>query len=61
MRLATAFLRLIRLPNLFFIALAQVLFYFCIYYPLYRDVLPGKDLLHFLFLVLASMFIERLF
>ena len=57
MRLATAFLRLIRLPNLFFIALAQVLFYFCIYYPLYRDVLPGKDLLHFLFLVLASMFI----
>jgi len=57
MRLGTAFLRLIRLPNLFFIALAQVLFQFCIYYPLYREVVPGNDLLHFIFLVLASLLI----
>jgi len=57
MRLIAAFFRLIRLPNLFFIALTQVLFQFCIYYPLYRDVVPAKDLLHFIFLVLASLFI----
>lgn len=57
MRLIAAFFKLIRLPNLFFIALTQVLFQFCIYYPLYRDVVPEKDLLHFIFLVLASLFI----
>jgi 4-hydroxybenzoate polyprenyltransferase len=57
MRLATAFLRLIRLPNLFFIALAQVLFQFCIFYPLYREALPDDDLVNFIFLVLASLFI----
>jgi len=57
MRLAKAFLKLIRLPNLFFIALTQVLFQFCIYYPLYRNVIPPNDLLRFIFLVLASVFI----
>jgi 4-hydroxybenzoate polyprenyltransferase len=57
MRLVAAFYKLIRLPNLFFIALTQVLFQFCIYYPLYRGVLPEKDLFHFIFLVLASLFI----
>src|SRR5215471_21782122 len=57
MRLAKAFLKLIRLPNLFFIALSQVLFQFCIYYPLYRGTIPEKDLIHFIFLVLASLFI----
>ena len=55
MRLATAFLRLIRLPNLFFIALTQVLFQFCIYYPLYRNMVTESDRLHFIFLVLASL------
>ncbi|MDP4263137.1 MAG: geranylgeranylglycerol-phosphate geranylgeranyltransferase [Bacteroidota bacterium] len=57
MRLIAAFLRLIRLPNLFFIALTQALFQFCIYYPLYRGLIPAKDILHFAFLVLASLFI----
>jgi 4-hydroxybenzoate polyprenyltransferase len=57
MRLIAAFFRLIRLPNLFFIALTQSLFQFCIYYPLYRGAVPEKDLLHFIFLVLASLFI----
>lgn len=57
MRLAKAFLKLIRLPNLFFIALTQVLFQFCIYYPLYREVIPPNDLLRFIYLVLASLFI----
>jgi len=57
MRLAAAFFRLIRLPNLFFIALAQVLFQFCIYYPLYRHALPEDDAVNFSLLVLASLFI----
>ena len=57
MRLIAAFLKLIRLPNLFFIALTQALFQFCIYYPLYRAVIPEKDLLHFILLVFASLFI----
>ena len=57
MRLVVAFSKLIRLPNLVFIALSQVLFQFCIYYPLYRDAVPENDLLHFIFLVLASLFI----
>jgi 4-hydroxybenzoate polyprenyltransferase len=55
MRLLAAFFKLIRLPNLFFIALTQVLFQFCIYYPLYRNALPENDILHFVFLVLASL------
>lgn len=57
MRLIAAFTKLIRLPNLFFIALTQVLFQFCIYYPLYRDVIPENDILHFILIVFASLFI----
>ncbi|HLG41388.1 MAG TPA: geranylgeranylglycerol-phosphate geranylgeranyltransferase [Chitinophagaceae bacterium] len=57
MRLIAAFARMVRLPNLFFIALSQVLFQCCIYYPLYRHMIPEKDTLHFIFLVLASLFI----
>lgn len=57
MRLIAAFLRLIRLPNLFFIALTQILFQFCIYYPLYRDSISESDLVRFVLLVLASLFI----
>ena len=34
MKLITAFLRLIRWPNLFFIALTQILFYYCIVVPI---------------------------
>jgi len=47
MRLIAAFLKLVRLPNLFFIALAQALFQFCIYQPMYKGVVPSNDLLHF--------------
>lgn len=36
MRLIIAFLKLVRWPNLFFIVLTQVLFYYCIYLPLYQ-------------------------
>ena len=37
MRLITAFLKLVRWPNLFFIVLTQLLFYYCIYLPLYQS------------------------
>jgi 4-hydroxybenzoate polyprenyltransferase len=57
MRLIGAFLKLIRLPNLIFIALTQVLFQVCIYYPLYRQNIPANDTLHFILLVFASLFI----
>ena len=57
MRLLVAFLRLVRLPNLFFIALSQVLFQLCIYHPLYKSAVPANDTLHFIFLLLASLLI----
>ncbi len=57
MRLTAAFLKLIRLPNLFFIALTQVLFHICVYEALYKEAASQKDFLHFLILVLASLFI----
>ncbi len=57
MRLIAAFFKLVRLPNLFFMALTQVLFQFCIYYTLYKDTVPPGDLTRFILLVLASLFI----
>jgi 4-hydroxybenzoate polyprenyltransferase len=57
MRLIAAFLKLVRLPNLFFIALSQVLFQYCIYKPMYKDAVPADDTKHFIFLVLASLMI----
>lgn len=36
MRLTEAFFKLIRWPNLVFIALTQALFYYCVYLPLYQ-------------------------
>ncbi len=57
MRLTAAFLKMIRLPNLFFIALTQVLFQFGIYHSLYKDAVPSDDLFRFILLVLASLFI----
>ena len=57
MRLFIAFLKLVRLPNLFFIALTQVLFQFCIYHPLYRGQIPEGDTTRFILLSLASLLI----
>jgi 4-hydroxybenzoate polyprenyltransferase len=57
MRLTAAFLKMIRLPNLFFLALTQVLFQFCIYHTLYKGHIPPNDLLQFILLVVASLFI----
>ena len=51
MRLLIAFLKLLRWPNLIFIILTQLLFYFCIYLPLYQ--LPQTSLL--IWLIIASV------
>lgn len=42
MKLLTAFLKLVRWPNLVFILLTQALFYCCIYLPLYAEPHTGK-------------------
>ncbi len=57
MKLVVAFLRMVRLPNLFFMALTQVLFQFCIYGTLYTGHIPADDGWRFVLLVLASLFI----
>jgi 4-hydroxybenzoate polyprenyltransferase len=57
MRLIAAFLKMIRLPNLLFIALTQALFQSCIYYPLYNGHIPANDIRSFILLVFASLFI----
>lgn len=53
MTIVTAFFRLVRWPNLVFIALTQALFYFCIYLSLFDAPNTGKMLL----LIAASVFI----
>ncbi len=57
MRLIAGFLKMVRLPNLFFIALTQVLFQVCIYFTFYNGSTSSSDTLHFIFLMLASVFI----
>ncbi|RYY56076.1 MAG: ubiquinone biosynthesis protein UbiA [Chitinophagaceae bacterium] len=57
MKLIAAFLKMIRLPNLFFMALTQVLFQVCIFYPLYGDDIHALDTRNFILLVIASLFI----
>ncbi|HEX6332680.1 MAG TPA: geranylgeranylglycerol-phosphate geranylgeranyltransferase [Flavisolibacter sp.] len=41
MKLISAFLQVIRWPNLVFIILAQLLFYFCVYVPLFDTPAPA--------------------
>lgn len=59
MRLLAAFLKLVRLPNLFFIVLTQFLFYYCILLPLLGSVIAvpriGRE--QFVLLSLASVLI----
>jgi 4-hydroxybenzoate polyprenyltransferase len=59
MKLVIAFFRMIRLPNLLFIALTQVLYYFCIIQPLFRQAgtAPSIGLELLFMLVLSSVFI----
>jgi 4-hydroxybenzoate polyprenyltransferase len=59
MKLAGAFFRLIRFPNLIFIALTQSLFYYCIIVPTY-DTVGKTDPLRLeglLYIITASIFI----
>ncbi|MFL5808200.1 MAG: geranylgeranylglycerol-phosphate geranylgeranyltransferase [Flavisolibacter sp.] len=53
MKLIGAFLRLIRWPNLAFIAATQILFYFCVYKTIFHII----DNHRFTWLVIASVFI----
>src|SRR5258706_5489838 len=57
MRLIAAFFKLVRLPNLLFIALAQFLFQFCIYRTLIKGNIPAEDTTQYIFLSLASLLI----
>lgn len=57
MRLLGAFLKLVRFPNLIFIALTQVLFQYCIYHPIYNDVISDANTIQFILLVFASLYI----
>lgn len=58
MKILAAFFRLVRWPNLVFIALTQVLFEYCIYRGIYAPLAetPGEPR-QFIFLVLASVLI----
>lgn len=58
MKILSAFFRLVRWPNLVFIALTQVLFEYCIYRGIYAPAgdMPGETR-QFVFLVLASVLI----
>ncbi|MFV0604946.1 MAG: geranylgeranylglycerol-phosphate geranylgeranyltransferase [Niabella sp.] len=57
LQLLSAFFKLIRLPNLIFIVLTQVLFQYCIYAPIYVNNIPYGDNLELTLLILASVFI----
>ncbi len=60
MKLFVAFLKLIRYPNLFFIALTQFLFYYCIILPEYArhpELTHEFDWLHLVLLIAASILI----
>ena len=59
MRLLAAFLKLVRVPNLFFIVLTQFLFYYCILLPLLRsaDAVAVIEPVQFILLSAASVLI----
>jgi 4-hydroxybenzoate polyprenyltransferase len=59
MKLAAGFFRLIRFPNLFFIALTQFIFYYAIILPSFRaeQIVPGLSERDLFLVVAASMLI----
>ena len=57
MRLIAGFLKMVRLPNLIFIALTQILFQYCIFLPLYNPGIGNNDTQQFIFIMIASIFI----
>lgn len=56
MKILAAFFRLVRWPNLLFIAVTQLLFEFCIYRKIYPQQ-PAGEMQQFLFLLAASVLI----
>ena len=57
MKLVQSFFKLIRWPNLVFIALTQVLFYYCVFTPLLSAPTSYSQNIFFLLLVIASVLI----
>ncbi len=57
MKLFAAFFRLIRWPNLVFIIITQLLFYYCIYVPMPAQHPGQNDFMLFCLLILASVLI----
>jgi len=57
MKIAIAFLRLVRWPNLVFIAVTQLLFYYCIVVPVFaeKSVVPDLGTTHLALLIIASV------
>lgn len=52
-----AFLRLVRWPNLAFIIISQLLFYYCVYVPLLENIPDSPMQILFFLLILASVLI----
>lgn len=57
MRLIAGFLKMIRLPNLIFIVLTQLLFHYAVFIPLYSGSIPENDTVQLIFIIVASVFI----
>ncbi len=57
MKLFAAFLKLVRWPNLVFIILTQLLFYYCVYAPMLKVQSSNQINLLFFLLIIASVFI----
>lgn len=57
MKTVAAFFRLIRWPNLLFIVITQLLFFYCVYAPLLKEFPTPNYQLLFFFLVAASLLI----
>ena len=57
MKTVAAFFRLIRWPNLLFIVITQLLFFYCVYVPLLKEFPTQNNQLLFYLLVIASVFI----
>jgi len=57
LKILTAFFRLVRWPNLLFIAITQVLFEYCVYRKLYPASVNPQETEQFLLLIAASVLI----
>ena len=57
MKITAAFFRLIRWPNLVFIAITKLLFSYCVYKPLLPQAPDNREIILFILLMLSSVFI----